>query len=405
MYSRVPDRPDDESRPAGDPTAHGTASRASWRAYLWLTGAGQFDTPEIRERLIRSMFERRLAVVFGALISIITGVTAIAVTGAFWPVVWIIAELVLFALRYTDVERISHARADIRERAYSRLVFYGLCWSLTFGLGNFACAASGNVLLMVMAAINTAGAAGNIASRNAPLPRFGLIAMGLSGLPFGFGVYLHGAPEMIVALFMGPVWIGGMMLVMLQNHQIMLRMIMAERTNHRAARTDRLTELPNRIHLEESLAAMCAREAGTQEHSPFAVLCLDLDGFKAVNDQHGHAAGDALLRAVAGRVIQSIRERDIACRVGGDEFVLLLPDTSAPEASFVAARLIAAISRPFDIGISDLVRIGVSVGSAIATEPGEGPQALLDRADQALYSAKAAGKGVHREGKSGAAGR
>lgn len=400
MLPRFPDRPDTEIRPARSHDAPVAARSALWRAYIWLSSPIELDTPEIRERLIRGMFERRLAVLFGALIAIITGVTAIAVTGAFWPIVWIIAELVLFGLRYTDIDRVDDASPQLRENAYARLIVYGLCWALTFGLGNFACAASGNELLMVMAAINIAGAAGNIASRNAALPRFGVIAMALSGLPFGVGIYLNDAPEMIVGLFMGPVWIGGMILVMLQNHQIMLRMIKAERTNHRAARTDRLTELPNRIQLEESLAELCEGKVERPDHPPFAVLCLDLDGFKAVNDHHGHAAGDALLRAVAGRIIQSIRDQDIACRVGGDEFVLLLPDTSAAEAAFVASRLIAAISRPFDIGTGQLVRIGVSIGSAIATESGERPQALLDRADQALYSAKAAGKGVHREGHS-----
>ena len=400
MLQRFPDRPGAKSRPASRHNAPRTARGALWRAYFWLTAPVDIDVPEIRERLVRSMFERRLALVFGALIAIITGVTAFSVTGAFWPIAWIVAELALFGLRNENIDRIADAGPDERERTYARLVFCGLCWSFTFGLGNFACAASGNVLLMVMAAINIAGAAGNIASRNAPLPRFGAIAMGLSGLPFGVGLFLSGTPDMIVGLLMTPVWIGGMMLVMMQNHQIMLRMIKAERTNHRAARTDPLTELPNRIRLEERLAELCKNRSEHPGFSPFAVLCLDLDGFKAVNDRHGHSAGDALLRAIAGRVKQSIRGRDIACRVGGDEFVLLLPDTTAAEVTFVAARLIADISRPVDVGIGQLVRIGASIGSAVATEPDERPQDLLDRADQALYSAKAAGKGVHRDERS-----
>lgn len=347
------------------------------------------------------MFERRLPVVFGLLTSIITGVAALVITGALWPIVWIAAELILFAGRYRSIDKIAAKPEQERLRSYASLVAFGMAWALTYGLGQFACAATGNDLLIVMAAINTAGAVGNIASRNAPLPRFGMFAMVVAGLPFGLGLYLFNAPEMLLVFIMVTLLTGGMVLVMFQNHDIMLRMINAEQTNHIAARTDRLTELPNRIHLEERLAEFCERMARVPGSSPFAVLCLDLDGFKAVNDQHGHAAGDALLRAVAGRVIQAVRERDIACRIGGDEFVFLLPDTSAAEASFVASRLIAAISRPFDIGTGQLIRIGGSIGSAIATEQGEGPQALLDRADQALYLAKAAGKGVHREGQTG----
>ncbi|MFN3546485.1 MAG: diguanylate cyclase domain-containing protein [Mesorhizobium sp.] len=401
MLDRFPERFGRTGRSARSSDASGTGTGLFWNAYAWLTRPRRVDTPEIRERLIQTMFERRLPVLFGLLTSIVTAFAALVLTGAIWPIAWIAAELLLFAGRYHDIDEIAARPVRERHRAYATLILFGIGWAATYGLGQFACAASGHDLLIVMAAINTAGAVGNIASRNAPLPRFGVVAMALSGLPFGFGLFVFGAPEMALVFVMGTILTGGMMLVMLQNHEIMLRMINAEWTNHVAARTDHLTELPNRIHLEERLAALCDDLAGTTESQPFAVLCLDLDGFKAVNDQFGHGAGDTLLRAVAGRITQAIRDRDIACRVGGDEFVLLLPDTSAAEASFVASRIIAAISRPYDIGIGDLVRIGASVGSAIASEPGERPQDLLDRADQALYTAKAAGKGVHREGQTG----
>lgn len=405
MLNRHPEPIAGANRTAWGADPSVAAGGAFWAAYRWLTTPRRLDTPEIRERLLRSMFDRRLAVLFGAITSIATAVAAFILLGALWPLAWIAAEIMLFAGRYRSVDSIRSEPERERHRAYARLILFGICWAVTYGLGQFACAASGHDLLVVMGGINTAGAVGNIASRNAPLPRFGAVAMVVSGLPFGFGLYLYGAPEMLMVFVMSTLLTGGMVLVMLQNHDVMLRMINAEWTNHLAARTDRLTELPNRIHLEEHLAGLCDRRIALSDAPPFAVLCLDLDGFKAVNDQFGHAAGDALLRAVAGRIGQSIRDQDIACRVGGDEFVLLLPDTSTAEASFVAARLISAISRPYDIGLDHLVRIGVSIGSAIAEDPGERPQTLLDRADQALYSAKAAGKGVHREGQIGAAGR
>lgn len=405
MLNRHPEPIAGVNRTAWGADASVAAGGAFWAIYRWLTTPRRLDTPEIRERLLRSMFERRLAVLFGVITSVATAVAAFILLGALWPLVWIAAEIVLFAGRYRNVDTILLQPEQERHRIYARLILLGICWAVTYGLGQYACAASGHDLLVVMGAINTAGAVGNIASRNAPLPRFGAVAMILSGLPFGFGLYLHGEPEMLMVFVMTTLLTGGMVLVMLQNHDVMLRMINAEWTNHLAARTDRLTELPNRIHLEERLAGLCDRRMAIADAPPFAVLCLDLDGFKAVNDQFGHAAGDALLRAVAGRIGQSIRDQDCACRVGGDEFVLLLPDTSAAEASFVAARLISAIARPYDIGLDHLVRIGVSIGSAIAEDPGERPQTLLDRADQALYAAKAAGKGVHRDGQVGAVGR
>ena len=116
-----------------------------------------------------------------------------------------------------------------------------------------------------------------------------------------------------------------------------------------------------------------------------------------VHDRYGHRAGDILLKAVAGRIMNAIRLQDHACRNGGDEFTVLLPGIGRDEATFVARRIISSISRPFDIGHDDKAWIGVSIGSAFAPDDGTDPQALQAAADAALYAAKQAGKGVHRE--------
>ncbi len=133
----------------------------------------------------------------------------------------------------------------------------------------------------------------------------------------------------------------------------------------------------------EDLAAHMAR--GTDD---LALLYLDLDGFKAVNDCLGHAAGDALLVQVAGRIGAVIPEEWCAARLGGDEFVVLAGGARAHEAAAVAARLIEAVKAPYDIGIG----VGLSVGIGWAV-PGMTREALLAEADAALYRAKAAGKG------------
>ena len=183
-----------------------------------------------------------------------------------------------------------------------------------------------------------------------------------------------------------------------------VRMIVAELENHRIARTDRLTDLPNRISLEERLAELCSAIGTSGSEDSFAILCLDLDDFKPVNDEYGHAVGDKLLGAAARRIRNSIREVDSAYRLGGDEFVVLLPGTARAEAVFVGSRIITALTRPFDVGAGELVRIGASIGSTVADAPNVDPQALLDRADQALYAAKAAGKNVYRDSHTGAGG-
>lgn len=378
--------------------------RLLWNAYRWISATPDCDTPQVRERLIRSIFERRAVVVFGAVTSAVSAITAVIITGAVWPYFWLIAEAILFATRMRGLGAAGNSSPEQAERCYARLVFLGIAWGTVFGLGSMGMVSSGNPLLIVLASINVAGAVGNIASRNAPLPRFGVLVMAATCIPFGTAHLIHGPSEMWVALVMGPVWVVGMIIVMLQNHDIMLRMILAERENYQAARTDGLTGLPNRIALEERLTELCRTVEADRPRTSFAVLCLDLDGFKPVNDAYGHLAGDKILCAAAGRIRNAVRDVDAAYRLGGDEFVVLLPATSRAEAVFVGSIILAALARPFEAPTGDLVNMGVSIGSTIADTPGLDPRQLIDRADRALYAAKAAGRGVYRDCQTGTGG-
>ncbi len=127
-----------------------------------------------------------------------------------------------------------------------------------------------------------------------------------------------------------------------------------------------------------------------------AVLCIDLDLFKNVNDSFGHPTGDRLLKLVAGRLASQVSGSSLAARLGGDEFAVMLASVSSPnEASDYASRLIEILSVPYDIGGIDVV-IGASVGIALSPGDGEGGEALLRNADMALYRAKSDDGGVHR---------
>ena len=165
----------------------------------------------------------------------------------------------------------------------------------------------------------------------------------------------------------------------------------------REARCDALTELPNRKAFAEE-ATVALREAsdlGTE----VALLMVDLDGFKPVNDALGHGVGDALLRNVAKRLATAVRDTDSAYRLGGDEFALLLPcpDPSFGDARWVseaaAGRIIDLVSRPFLVE-GQMVSVGASVGIAIS-EDGADAEELLRRADLSLYRAKDEGRGRH----------
>lgn len=160
----------------------------------------------------------------------------------------------------------------------------------------------------------------------------------------------------------------------------------------RAALVDGLTGLPNRALLHDRLAQAIERRRRYRD-ARYAVLFLDLDGFKSVNDALGHAVGDALLQAVAARLRDSVRAADTVARIGGDEFCVLLPDQETDdEAERTAARLQAALAQPFQVAGRDLytsASIGIARGRAGYTEPGE----VLRDADTAMYRAKAAGVG------------
>src|SRR4029077_10354229 len=160
------------------------------------------------------------------------------------------------------------------------------------------------------------------------------------------------------------------------------------------AHHDGLTDLPNREFYQNRLRE--ALEHGRGGHQRVAVLCVDLDLFKNVNDSFGHPIGDRLLRMVADRLRSQVRGGDLAARLGGDEFALILASNVTPnEASDFASRLIEVLSDSYEIDGIEVV-IGASIG--IALSPGDGAtcEELMRNADMALYRAKSDGRGAHR---------
>jgi diguanylate cyclase (GGDEF)-like protein len=152
-----------------------------------------------------------------------------------------------------------------------------------------------------------------------------------------------------------------------------------------------VTDLPNRRHFGERLAQSVAK--AQREGSVLALLYADLDGFKAINDAHGHAVGDELLRQVGARFAACVRASDTVARVGGDEFAVLLDTAVSREgAEEVAGKLIHALDAPLDLG-DRAVRIACSIGVALYPADSADASALLLAADAAMYRAKAAGKG------------
>jgi diguanylate cyclase (GGDEF)-like protein len=154
------------------------------------------------------------------------------------------------------------------------------------------------------------------------------------------------------------------------------------------ARHDKLTGLPNRAALLESLVV--ALPSARRAERPLALLFVDLDQFKLVNDRFGHAAGDHLLRTFAARTRVHLRDVDVAARLGGDEFAILLPETDASGAETVAERLRQSLPAP-PVAARNVPMVTASFGVAQHV-PGEAGDDLLRRADVALYEAKSRGR-------------
>jgi two-component system cell cycle response regulator len=156
--------------------------------------------------------------------------------------------------------------------------------------------------------------------------------------------------------------------------------------------TDALTGLHNRRYMETHLATLV--EQAATRGKPLSLLILDIDYFKSINDNHGHDAGDDVLREFATRIRKSIRGIDLACRYGGEEFVIVMPETDMAVASLVAERIrrkVASEGFRIDQGAKSLdVTISIGLSALMATE--ESGATLLKRADQALYRAKRDGR-------------
>ena len=156
------------------------------------------------------------------------------------------------------------------------------------------------------------------------------------------------------------------------------------------AQYDPLTDLPNRLLLQDRLQIALA--SAVRGKHMLALLLVDLDGFKGINDKHGHIAGDEVLRQVARRLTATIREIDTVARLGGDEFVIVLPEIRQPaDAGVLAARIIDAVGLPIAAG-GVSVTVGASVGIALYPDDGANTDTLVGCADGAMYAAKRGGK-------------
>jgi diguanylate cyclase (GGDEF)-like protein len=155
------------------------------------------------------------------------------------------------------------------------------------------------------------------------------------------------------------------------------------------AHNDQLTQLPNRAYLYDRLSFIIAQ--AKRRETQFAVLFIDLDEFKDINDSLGHEAGDRMLQSVAQGLRLAVRDSDIVSRFGGDEFVILLMNVQKTgDINAVVEKIIASVQQPYPAG-QKLWRIGCSIGISLFPGDGQDADTLIQKADQAMYRAKEKG--------------
>ena len=282
----------------------------------------------------------------------------------------------------------------VSRRAIHRLVrnafILGSVWAIV-PIGFFANAANGGQLVMTCLCAGML-AGGAFAFATIPIAAIAVIAPIILGTAICIGrsgdfVYLLVA---VLVVVYACVLLRG---VFAHSFEFTRRLI-AHLETEKAVRQDSLTHLPNRFAFNEGLEGALARLARGGDE--FAVLMLDLDRFKEVNDQLGHPAGDEFLIQVGAGLRRCTREIDLVARLGGDEFALIAADVSkAGEALKVAERLVAVFAEPFHIEGREVVS-STSIGIALAPRDGTTPNDLLKHADVALYRAKKEGPGTVR---------
>jgi diguanylate cyclase (GGDEF)-like protein len=356
----------------------------------WLVEPGSSVPEEIRPMLLTGLFGT-LMIFFGGVFNTIA-VSMVASWRHPHPLFlgWATYELVLGAIR---LYVLAHARRNALTGGRTHTdayVILALFWAAGVGYGSLVGLLSGDWLIGGITTISAAAMAGGIAFRNFYAPRLCTAMVILSFGPAAIGAAFSGQWALWLLVPQVPVYLFSLRVAIYGLNAMLVRTIAAERENDRRASHDQLTGLANRTGLERAIADWQHRE---DRRGPLAFFYLDLDGFKAVNDRHGHVAGDALLRMVAARLQALAPAGGTAARVGGDEFVLLVPETDRGGTLGRAERVIAAIAnRPYDLESGISVTVGTSIGIARLPDHGHDVATLMSAADAALYEAKARGR-------------
>ena len=374
--------------PGSSAASRSAGSNLGAALLTFLTQPANSNHDNIRVELMGTLLLSRATVLFGA-ISLTVLLCAMAVLHDFWRAGFVgIVFVVAAASRLRVIHEFTGKAIDLP--AAARIIVSGLLYSAAISIVGVTAALSGEPVLVVLGALVMTGMVFGFCISNCGAPHYAQIQALVVTLPFLLAAALSGPPAMLLVLLQAPFWLFGLFGLIQTAHVRLADLVQAQRQNQYLAYNDALTGLANRARVMSKLAGFAGERASTH---PSYVLYLDLDGFKSVNDTHGHAMGDLLLRLVAQRLTSCVRASDVVGRMGGDEFIVILRDLAPGEIEILARRLTEEISRPFLPAPDIEVIVGVSIGGAPL---GRDPEESIAKADQMLYAAKRNGRGTFR---------
>ncbi len=365
-----------------------------WRVTRWLADPGYPVSSDIRLALIGELYGC-WSVFAGGVINTVAVAAALALrTPTVLFITWFLMEVVICLSRLI-VMIIAYRRAREQRATPTDIhILLSVAWSASVGFGVGISLASGDWIAASLACISSAAMVGGICFRNFSAPHLAGTMILCSIGPVIPGVAISHEPLLFVMYLQMPVYVLAMTGAAFRLNKMLVAVMHSKRESDELARLDPLTGLRNRAGLIDALQSRLNGKASG--HQSFAVLYLDLDGFKPVNDTFGHAAGDELLKIVAATLRETVSPTDVIARIGGDEFVVLAGDPAIDHALALGERIISVMTAPVELPDGVHVHIGMSIGIAASPDHGTDPETLLSAADAALYEAKSSGKSCWR---------
>lgn len=362
-----------------------------WRVTRWLADAGPDVPPDIRGALVASLYGT-LPIFAGGVINSLAVSFLIAWRIPTLPfTLWCAFEIVCCIVRLCVLLAARKRAARGQSTPTDIYLLLGVAWAAGIGAGTFLSLMSGDWVASTLACLSAAAMVGGICFRNFAAPRMAGVMVALTLGPCVLAAPFLSEPMMLITFMQIPFYLFSMTMAAYKLNGMLISTMRAERENAFHARHDMLTGLSNRTGLAK---AFTTKFDDAKPPKGLALVYLDLDGFKAVNDSYGHMAGDALLQLVAERLRGLVRASDIAARIGGDEFVVLSEQTEHVQLQRFGERIVREISEPYELDSGHRLHIGASVGIALAPEHGRDMNSLMTAADAALYQAKSRGKSL-----------